>query len=287
MKIFLFFLLFVFCIRASTGQTIVGKVVDSSTNELLGYVNVGVVGQSLGTITDESGAFELETYGLSAETTVRFSMIGYIAKTYTIEQLSDNNEETIEMECAPIQLSEVVVKPSKPRKIGATKKVLRGNVSGWGGVKHGKGNEIGLKMELGEFPVNVKSLHMHIFKQSFDTCLFRLHIRNIINELPGDELLTQNIYISSTKESGWIEFDLSQYQLIFKGDIILSLEWISVKGDNKNRYFSVRSNGKKMPLTPVILFSNSKNKGSSYSRWGSESQWRQSETTACFYLTVF
>jgi len=287
MKAFSFILLFLFCIRTMTGQTVVGKVVDITTNEPLVYVNVGVVGQPLGTITDETGAFELKTYGLPVETTVRFSMIGYIAKTYTVEHLSNNNGKTIELESTTFHLPEVVVIPGKPRKIGETKNVLRGNVSGWGGVEHGRGNEIGIKMDLGELPVKVKSLHMHIFKQSFDTCLLRLHIRNIINELPGDELLTQNIYLPITKESGWVEIDLSQYQLIIQGDIILSLEWISAKGDNKKKYFSVRSNGKKMPPTPVFLFSTSKNKGSSYSRWGSEEQWRQSETPSCFYLTVY
>ena len=287
MKTFLFILLFIFCIRITTGQTIVGKVVDFLTNEPLVYVNVGVVGQPLGTITDENGVFKLETYGLPVEATIRFSMIGYNAKTYSVENLLDNNEKTIGLESSIFQLPEVVIIPGKPRIIGETKNVLRGNYSGWGGVEHGKGNEIGIKMELGELPVKVKSLHMHIFKQSFDTCLLRLHIRNIINELPGDELLTQNIYLPITKESGWVEIDLSQYQLIFKGDIILSLEWISAKGDDKNKYFSVRSNGKKMPPRPVILFSSSKNRGGTFSRRGSETRWMQSETNSCFYLTVF
>ena len=286
MKTFPFFLLFVFCIKTSTGQTIIGKVVDISTGEPLVYVNVGVVNQPLGTITDETGAFILETDGLPVETTVRISMIGYKAKTYTVKQLSDNNGKTIELEGAPIQLSEVVVKPGKPQKIGATKNVPRRISAGWGGDKRGKGYEIGIKMELGELPVHLKSLHIHIFKQSFDTCWFRLHVRNIVNELPSDELLAQNIYVSITKESGWVEIDLSQYKLIFQGDIVLSLEWISVKGDNKNKYFSVRSNGEKMPPTSVILFSRSKNQGSIYSKWGSEAQWIRSEIIPCFYLTV-
>ena len=285
MKALYFILLLVFCIRTSTGQTVAGKVVDLATNEPLAYVNVGVVGRPLGTITDETGAFALETTGLPVEATVRFSMIGYIAKTYTVQNLLDNNGKTIELESAPIQLSEVVVRPGKPRKIGETKNALMG-VAGWGGVEQGKGNEIGIKMELGESPVQVKSLHMHIFKQSFDTCLLRLHIRNVIDELPGDELLTQNIYLPITKESGWVEIDLSQYQLVFNGDIVLSFEWISAKGDNKNKYYSVRSYGKKLPPKPVFLFSTSKNRGISYTRWGSEMRWRQSESASCFYLTV-
>lgn len=287
MKPFFFVLLFVFCIGSSAGQTVTGKVVDVSTGEPLVYVNVGVTGQPRGTITNKTGIFELEINELSGEATVRFSMIGYMAQTYTVKQLLDNNGETIKLESASIPLSEVVIKPGKLRKIGATKHTSWQFCCGWGGDNRGKGHEIGMKMELGEFPVHVKSLHIRIYKQSFDSCLLRLHVRNITNELPSDELLTRNIFIPISKESGWLEIDLSNHHLVFQGDIVLSLEWISVKGDNKNKYFSVRSGGKKMSPAPVILFSSSKNQGSIFTRWGSEAQWMlRSKHTPCFYLTV-
>ena len=231
--IFFFVLLFVFCIGTSTGQTVTGKVVEVSTDEPLAYVNVGVIGQPRGTITDETGAFKLEINELPDEATVRFSMIGYMAQTYTVKQLSDNNGKTIVLESAPIPLSEIVIKPGKLRKIGETKNLLWQFCSGWGGNNRGKGHEIGMQMELGELPVHVKSLHIHIYKQSFDSCFLRLHIRNIVNELPGNELLTQNIYIPITKTSGWVETDLSSHHLVFQGDIVLSLEWISVNGFQK------------------------------------------------------
>ena len=111
MKPFFFVLLFVFCIGSSAGQTVTGKVVDVSTGEPLVYVNVGVTGQPRGTITNKTGIFELEINELSGEATVRFSMIGYMAQTYTVKQLLDNNRETIKLESASIPLSEVVIKP--------------------------------------------------------------------------------------------------------------------------------------------------------------------------------
>ena len=279
MKLFLFFVFFVFCISTSTGQTVTGKVVDISTSEPLAYVNIGVIGQPRGTITDETGNFELEINNLSVEATVRFSMIGYIAQTYTIKELSDNNGRKIELKSAPISLSEVVIKPGKLRKIGVTKRRFTSS-SGWGGNNfrkdgYGKGYEIGMKMELGESPVHVKSLHIHFYRQTFDSCLLRLHVRNIVNDLPGEELLNQNIYITVAKTSGWVEFDLSKYYLVFQGNIILSVEWVSDKG----------TKGEKLPFSPVIFFSLSRN-GSKYNRMGSEAQWKQSEGSLGFYLTV-
>jgi hypothetical protein len=48
--------------------------------------------------------------------------------------------------------------------------------------------------------------------------------------MPHKELLDQNIFIPVTKESGWIDIDLSNYNFVFSGDIALSLEWIKVVG---------------------------------------------------------
>ena len=281
-----FVLLFLFYIGTLAGQTITGKVVDTATGEALVYVSIGVVGQPRGTITDENGAFALEINGLLSEAIVRFSMIGYLSQTFTVEELSDNNRITIKLESIPVSLSEVVVKPKKTRKAGMTKCSL-GPICGWGGEHLGKGWEIGLKIELGELPALIKSLHVRVHKNSFDTCLLRLHVRNVVNELPGDELLTQNIIIPITKKSGWAEIDLSKHHLAFQGDVILSLEWVDVKGVNKNRLFSVRSNGKKLPPDAVVLFNASKIQAGTYTKWGSEAQWiRTNDRTPSFYVTV-
>ncbi len=266
-----------------SGQTITGKVLDAATNEALAYVNIGVVGQPRGTITDEDGTFELETAGLSPEATIRFSMIGYVAQIFTIQELTDNNGKIIQLKNVPVQLSEVVVKPGKLRNVGATKSSLR-KICGWGGTNLGSGCEIGTKIELGELPVNIKSIHIRIHQQSFDSSLLRLHIRDVVNGMPGEELLTKDILFPITKESGWEEIDLSEYNLVFQGDIIASLEWVDVKSIKK--LIRVGQEGKRLPPNAVILFKMHKNQ-SFYGKWGSEALWvRHDDGAPCFYLTV-
>jgi len=281
-----FILLSIFYISTLSGQTITGKVIDASSGEALAYVNIGVVGQSRGTITDETGIFALEINGLPAEASVRFSMIGYVAQNFTVKELSDNKEITIRLVNVPVSLSEVVIKPKRTRKAGMTK-CAPGPTCGWGVELRGIGSEIGLKIELGELPVLIKSLHVRVDKNSFDTCLLRLHVRNVVNELPQDELLKQNIILPVTKKSGWAEIDLSKHQLVFHGDIILSLEFVDVKGINKNRLVSVRSNGKKLPPNAAILFNMSKSQVGAYNNFGFERHWkRNNDNTPSFYLTV-
>jgi len=46
--------------------------------------------------------------------------------------------------------------------------------------------------------------------------------------------------IPITKSSGWIEMDLSKYNLIFKDDIVLSLEWVNVNTTSKMKNITVK-----------------------------------------------
>jgi hypothetical protein len=128
----------------------------------------------------------------------------------------------------------------------------------------------------------VNSLHVRVCKQSFERSLFRLHIRNIVDNLPSKELLTENIIIPITKQSGWVDIDLSKYNLVFDGNIALTLEWVDVAITNKLKFIQI--NGKK---EYCVLFNKKHKQGNIYTRWGSEAKWINDDSGApCFYLTV-
>lgn len=264
-------------------QTITGRVADVSTGEPLIYVSIGIPDVNRGTITDEQGMFHLETEGIPVDALIRFSMIGYESQTYFIGDLLYKENE-IYLERKIYESWVVVVKPlGKPVKIGSSQK-SPGIQCGWGGPDPGKGYEIGTKFELGDTLVKIKSLHLHLHKQSFDSTLFRLHIRNIVDNMPGIELPYGNIYFKVDKKSGWVEIDLSKYNLVFDGDIALSLEWIKAMGLSEEKL--IKMNGQEQ-YTANVLFSLNKNQGCIYTRWGSEATWtRYDDRSPCFYLTV-
>ena len=157
------------------------------------------------------------------------------------------------------------------------------SLCGWGGTQRGKGHEIGSKIVLGETPVSIKSLHVRLFHQSFDSSLFRLHIRDIAGDFPQNELLRENIYITVTRESGWMEFDLSPYNLTLSGDIVLTLEWVNVFGLNEDKLMKMN---KDREPQPQVLFRLKKGKGHTYVKWGSEAKWIKGNGSPTFYLTV-
>jgi len=123
---------------------------------------------------------------------------------------------------------------------------------------------------------------MHVYKQTYDSSLFRLHIRNIVENLPHDELLKTDILILITKESGWIDIDLSKYNLVFEGDIALSIEWIKVMGRDINKHITVTGQ-----LTQVVTFNVKPKKGLTFNKKGTEAKWDRLESgSPSFYLTI-
>ncbi len=265
-------------------QEITGKVINTNNNKPLEYVSIGVISKPIGTITNEKGHFKLNTKNISIESRVRFSMIGYKSQVFTIKELKNANNIII-LEEEPIQLSEVIVKPSgRLREVGTTNSPFLAEVCGWGGTEFGKGYEIGSEMDLGVWTVKLINLQLLLRKQSFDSTLLRLHIRSIADNLPDKELLPENIIFSISQESGWIDVDLSQYNIVLNNKIALSLEWIKIYEVNEDRLVILNEN---KHATAVVVFKVKREKGSMFSRWGSEAKWKRIENKSpAFYLTV-
>jgi hypothetical protein len=210
-------------------------------------------------------------------------MISYASQTYTIEELSAK-DNVIRLVSKPEQVREVIIRPSdKLVKLGTTQYTRFGNCCGWGGSDFGEGNEIGTKIELGRLPMRIRRLHVHLLEQAFDSSIFRLHIRSIKDNLPLDELLNTNIMLTISKESGWIDFDLSKYNIVLKGDVAVTLEWVRAYSNNKNR--SRKINNK--VSTQYVLFSSKTRQGLTFTRWGTEANWimHQNESPS-LYLTI-
>ena len=284
MKTLTFFSLFLLLTIELHSQTITGKVVDTTSGDLLEYVSIGIVHTPIGTITNKTGEFKLDVTGQFPKAIVRFSMIGFKAQTFSIDELS-NKENVIRLKQEPIPIDEVTIKASnKFKKVGTTNRSIKGGFCGWGGNNFGKGHEIGLKIDLGTSFVRLHSLHIHVYKQAFDSSLFRLHIRNIQDTLPHEELLTNNILIPITKSSGWVDIDLSKYNIVLNGEIALTLEWLKVLGLDNNKLMKINKSKQK---SANVLFSVKNKQGCLYIKKGIEAQWLKTfSQSPSIYLTV-
>ena len=208
-------------------------------------------------------------------------MIGYEPRKFTVKDLRNNKNE-IKLNEITIELAEIIIEPTKERKIGATSYSRYSGWSGWGGLRTRKGYEIGILLDLGSKPVEVKNLNILLKRQSFDKTLFRLHIRATKDTLITDELLTENIIFPVTKESGWVEIDLESYNIVLSGKVGVTLEWLDILGNNPDRAIKIN----KRMTDAYFLFKNKKNQIGLY-RWGIESKWViNKKKSPSMYLTI-
>jgi hypothetical protein len=103
-------LLFCICTSSFSQTMIVGKVLEKGSTAPIPYVNVSLVGTTIGTSTDESGKFTLRIDESSARREIKFSSIGYISATHEIDSLLALSDEiVIELAAEVTLLGEVSV----------------------------------------------------------------------------------------------------------------------------------------------------------------------------------
>jgi hypothetical protein len=252
-------------------QNIKGIVVDSITNKPLAYVNVGVVNSSFGCITNTNGLYQLKLdKKVDTLSFVRYSMLGYDDKIIALSKAFQL--DSIYLQKKDIMLDEVILTNksfSKKKKFGTKKKSKHG-ICGWGGNKFGSGHEIGLAINLGKKESKIEKLKINIYNHSYKNSLLRLHIRDLKDGLPNNEILNKNILIPINKKSGWVTVDLSKENIIISGKIVLTVEWISAKAVVRKRVIAVNKQ-----KTPSILIYTNRKQGELFIRKGSELPWRK------------
>jgi len=81
MRIATLFLL-IFSLEGIYGQVLVrGRVLDAASAEGLSYVNIGIPGAGIGTVSRSDGHFELIIPDSFAHDSLKFSMVGYAPLT--------------------------------------------------------------------------------------------------------------------------------------------------------------------------------------------------------------
>jgi len=109
--------------------TFSGTIIDSETSEVLPYVNVGVVGKNVGTVTDINGAFSLKIDPKYDADTLMMSMIGYEDLVFVVANFKEKitDDSTFKLTSKATDLQEIVVSGSqlKSKIIGNKTKAFK------------------------------------------------------------------------------------------------------------------------------------------------------------------
>ncbi|MBO0951331.1 carboxypeptidase-like regulatory domain-containing protein [Fibrella forsythiae] len=235
--------------------------VQRSDGTPLAFVNIGIPGTAVGTVSDEQGRYSLV---LKPETnpadSVRFSMLGYGSGTYTVAVLQSeiaNNVPVVLTEMAQ-QLAEVRVLASAGKAVGSSKidTRMKNNMLIGSEPDQNLGSEVGRRFNLPGKPAVLTEYRAYV-KSNFKSVTLRVNIYEANNMRP---LLTRNVYVTlPEKHNDWITVDLAPYNIVASGDVVASLQW--VRSEGKGTYLALPL---QMPVFATHLY-----------KYGSQNNWKK------------
>jgi hypothetical protein len=241
-----------------------GKVIGQKTKESLPYVNIGIVGKNIGTVSNINGEFTINLPNSYNSDTLRFSMIGYKSQSYEVREFKNkfiNHQELIiHLEQSMVALKEVVIIDKKKWKT----KIL-GNVNETVTVTSGfyseeLGTEVGTIIKIRKSPTYVENFSFYIAENTFDSLFFRLNIYNLKKGKPFENILDKNIFIQTNVKKGKVTIDLEKYNIVMQENFFISLEYVKPLS---------RSGGN------VMSFGSGFFNSPSYSRHTSQGDWNK------------
>ncbi|MDC3259376.1 carboxypeptidase-like regulatory domain-containing protein [Flavobacteriaceae bacterium] len=218
---------------------VIGQVIDAATKEPLPYVNIGLLNKNIGTVSDDTGYFELEANTeQNSRDTLRFSMIGFETKSYTLNDFINQNEIEVYLTEKSTALDEVILSSKRKNyqtKILGNKTTSKALYAAFTSNK--LGNEMGFIVRARKHPMILKKFNISLVENDYGPIKFRLNLYDVLNGLPNKTLLKDNIFIETEESSGIVSLDLTPYEIILDQDFFIAIEWIEDLGPGK-LYFS-------------------------------------------------
>ncbi len=228
-----------FCLFFSSlawAQDIEGVVYDQDNSETLSYVNIGIVGKSVGTVSDINGKFDLTIPKEFANDTLRFSFVGYEPQDFLVKDFVERfvlDGAKVYLTPKSFELDEVVVVPKDwvDKILGNTTKAQNFTA----GFKDNLlGYEIGVLMKNKKKPTFIEEVNVNIANCDYDSIFFRLNVYELKKrKQPGENVLKEPIYISLAKEDiqETIVIDLRDKDILVNGDFVVTFELVKDLGE--------------------------------------------------------
>lgn len=220
-------ILFLCAALSLQAQTLQGVLKDAQTGETLPYVNIGVVGKNIGTVSDENGNFKLVVPTGHADDLLRISMLGYVARDFKVSEAESLLAKNKSIELAPdtIEMEQMVISNKKAKEKVLGNKTESKNTS-VGFSDNILGHEIGMIMKIKKSPSQLKTFTASIASENNKPVKMRLNFYSIKNGLPDKLLINQNIIVTTPVNNDKLVVDLTPYNIMVQDDFFVGLEWI-------------------------------------------------------------
>ena len=260
------------------GQTAYkGTVVDAQTEQPIPFVNIGIVGRGIGTVSDINGAFLLEfpSNRISGTDLVRVSSLGYEPIVLSVSRLEAQKDSLLfRMKDEPISLKEVVLTNLPIYRV--EEEIGYPGMSGKG-IGYWKdsvalGGELASVIRVDKGLRKLNALFFDVLYNPSDSVKLRL---NFYEPMPGPkypgENLNQsgrNILHTLKKGKSLAVVDLEPYDIWVRDDFIVSMELLQVHGTE---------------TVGLSLPAGSYGSGRSYRRYASQGNWEMLDGSVMGY----
>lgn len=211
-----------------------GVVLDSMAQTPIGYVNIGILENANGTVSNDNGHYRLKVN--ARDKTIQFSSIGFYSKTFTIKNWNQFDTVFLSPRAYDLNLIEVNANEFNEDKTLGTIINKKNSRINWERPES-LGVEIGVAIKIRKETL-LKSAHFGIHPDVNKSILLRLNIYEFKKGKARKNLLPENIFVLSKDLIDYGEIDLSHLNLVVDKDVLVTLQTLEMKDVQKESYLS-------------------------------------------------
>lgn len=233
---FITFLLLCFSGYGQIELSISATLVDMNSGKPVEFVNIGFEGKRIGTVSLADGSFLLKVNRsmLIPENELVISSIGYVTERvpYSEWQHWKQKENLIMLEPETTKLDPVVIVAGKREfeRLGSESYSL--SELGYWTEKDALGGELASRIGISKKGTRLHNFKFHVIRNDADSVKIRINIYRCENNMPGENVLSTNIYHTITKSEGVEEVPLKEYNIVVDKDIVVGIEMIESYGED-------------------------------------------------------
>ena len=231
---------------AATQIQFTGNVVNSNSLKPLAYVNIGIALKNVGTTTLEDGSFSITIPEEYLSDTSTFSMVGYYDFKLALKDFHAKENKTIPLHEKSTVLNEVTVTAEKlvEKRFGIKRRNTLIHFTDGMFQESNDIFEIGQVIKFKNFPTQITSVNLHINDSRDDSSTFRINFYSYPDNQVGRRIVEKSIIQRHPVKTGWLRFDLNEYNIVLKGKFVVAIEFLpEIKKNSKPIYYEVKLGG--------------------------------------------
>jgi predicted alpha/beta superfamily hydrolase len=268
------FLLFLICaIPFSTIAqiTVTGVVIDSNSKAILPFVNIGIKHKNIGTNSLVDGTFSIQIPAQNENDTLTFSMIGYEESFFSIKTISDSQQKKFQLKPKALELGVVSISTKKlvEKKFGIKNSNSAIHFTD-GSTNQNDIFEIAQVIKLDTVLSKITSVNLNITEPRNDSRTFRINFYDFDGHQPTNRIIEKSIVQTHPIKPGWLKFDLTQYGVYLKGNVVVAIEFIPNEKKENPIYYEIKIGGS----------------SNSFVRTSSQGEWTIPPHHYCLFITA-